>query len=95
METYDASVINEEDDWFLVLSINGDSLRIPLTKDEPLAIKSVFNDLILKLKEKEFEFKIQEPGDDLFSQIAKEYIKQLNTELKSVFKELSDYGLVK
>ena len=94
METYNASVINKEEDWFLVLSISGDDLSIPLTQDEPLVIKSVFNKLILKLKEKEFEFIFPDTGDDLFSQIAKEYIKQLNEELRSVRKELSDYDLV-
>ena len=94
METYKASVINKEEDWFLVLSISGGDLSIPLTQDEPLAIKSVFNELILKLKENEFEFIFQDTGDDLFSQIAKEYIKQLNAELRSVRKELSDYDFV-
>ena len=93
METYNASVINKDDNWFLVLSISGGDLSIPLTQDEPLVIKSVFNELILKLKEKEFEFNFQDTGNDLFTQIAKEYIKQLNTELSSVHKELSDYDL--
>ncbi len=95
METYNASVINKDDNWFLVLSISGGDLSIPLTQDEPLAIKSVFNQLILKLKEKEFKFNFQDTGNDLFTQIAKEYIKQLNTELSSVHKELSDYDLTR
>ncbi len=94
METYNASVIKKEEDWFLILSIIGGDLSIPLTQDEPLVVKSVFNKLILKLKENEFEFIFQNTGEDLFSQIAKEYIKQLNTELRSVRKELSDYDLV-
>mgnify|MGYP000512821254 CR=1 FL=1 len=59
--------------------------------NETFVIKSVFNELIMKLKEKEFEFNFQDTGNDLFTQIAKEYIKQLNTELESVHKELSDY----
>jgi len=95
METYKATVINEDDDWFLVLTANEGDMRIPLTRDEPLEIKTVFNKLIMNLKETEFEFKAQDLGSDLFSQIAKEYIEQLNSELRSVFKELSDYDLVK
>ncbi len=94
MEMYNASVINKDDNWFLVLSISGDDLSIPLTQDEPLAIKSVFNQLILKLKENEFEFNFQDTGNDLFTQIAKEYIEQLNRELRSVRNELSDYKLI-
>lgn len=94
METYNATVINEDDDWFLVLSVDSDDMRIPLTRDEPLVIKTVFNKLILNLKEKEFQFMAKIDGKDLFSQIAKEYIEQLNLELKSVYKELSDYDLV-
>lgn len=93
METYNASVINKDDNWFLVLSISDDDLSIPLTQDEPLVIKSVFNQLILKLKEKKFEFNFQGAENDLFTQIAKEYIKQLNIELSSVHNELSDYDL--
>lgn len=95
METYKATVINKGDDWFLVLTINENKMKIPLTRDEPLEIKTVFNKLIMELKEREFEFKAQDLGKDLFSQIAKVYIEQLNSELRSVFKELSDYDLVK
>lgn len=94
METYNATVVNEDDDWFLVLSVDSDDMRIPLTRDEPLVIKTVFNKLILNLKEREFQFEAKIVGKDLFSQIAKEYIEQLNLELRSVYKELSDYDLV-
>jgi len=95
METYKATVINEDSDWYLVLTVDDNDMRIPLTRDEPLKIKTVFNKLIMALKEREFEFKAKDLGNDLFSQIAKEYIEQLNAELRSVFKELSDYNLVK
>ncbi len=49
--------------------------------------------MILELKKGEYSFNLENPSEDLYSQIAKEYIFQLNKELQSVHKQLKDYGL--
>ncbi|MDD5343391.1 MAG: hypothetical protein PHW12_03105 [Smithella sp.] len=68
---------------------------MPLTKDEPNEIKKVFNELILHLKEGPLNFTLKEVEDgDLIYHVAKEYIKQLNTELTEVYKELEAHQLL-
>lgn len=95
METYDAEVIEDDEVFYLSFNVDGDKLRIPLTKDEPNEIKSVFNKLIIKLKKGEFEFSLEEKEDgDIFYHIAQEYVSQLNLEMKGIYKELSDLELL-
>ena len=38
---------------------------------------------------------LAEVGDDLFSQVAKEYVTQLNREIQEVHGEMKQYGLIK
>ena len=45
-------------------------------------------------KEGEFQIELDEIGEDLFSQVANEYITQLNREIKEVHVEMDQYGLV-
>jgi len=46
--------------------------------------KRAFNKLISQIKEREFEIELEEVGPDLFSQVASEYILQLNREIQEV-----------
>jgi len=45
------------------------------------------------MKDGEFQIELAETGDDLFSQVAKEYLAQLNREIKEVRGEMQHYGL--
>ncbi|OGU13735.1 MAG: hypothetical protein A2076_09945 [Geobacteraceae bacterium GWC2_53_11] len=65
-----------------------------LTEDLPNEIKAVFNQLILRLKMEHFNFNLADVDTDLFSQIAKEYIGQLNKELTTIYTELVHHGLL-
>ena len=63
METHEAKVIVEGSNHILSLNVNGSTLRLPLTKDEPNEIKKVFNKLIINLKKGPFKFNIAEKED--------------------------------
>ncbi len=96
METHKATIKREgETTAVLVFTIDGNDFKIVLTKDDPEEIKKVFNELLKKLKEGEFNFELDDSEEDLYNEISKEYIKQLNLELITVYKELEDYELIK
>jgi hypothetical protein len=95
METFKAEVVERDKEQCLMLVIKGQELIIPLTKDEPNEIKMVFNSLILQLKKSPFQISIEDREDgDIFHNIAREYINQLNTELDAIRKELEAHSLV-
>ena len=96
METHNATIIRKDNNSSatLKLSIGTEEFNIVLTEDNPNEVKAVFNKLLLHLKNGEFEFKLTDENDDLFLHICKEYITQLNAELKSTYSELEDNGLL-
>ena len=95
METHRALLTTVDSEQYLSLKINGAQLNLPLTKDEPNEIKKVFNKLILHLKKGLFCFSMKEKKDgDLIYQVANEYVKQLNNELKEVHHELKTNQLL-
>jgi hypothetical protein len=51
--------------------------------------------LLEQLKNGQFSFSLEDEKEDLYHHICKEYITQLNTELNSIYQELSDNGLLK
>ena len=94
MENYSATIDRGEEKTDLVLTVNSKEFRICLTDDNPGKVKSVFNSLIIELKKEKFEFTLSDDTPDLFNDICKEYIKQLNGEIADVFAQLKKYGLV-
>lgn len=93
MEKYKAIVKEDNGKHILCLSAGGNDLDIPLTEDNPNAVKNVFNKLIILLKKGEFEFYMEEVGTDLFFQVSREYILQLNKDLAEVYREMTHYSL--
>jgi hypothetical protein len=69
METVSSIVKKEGEHQFLSFSIDGEELKIPLTDDNPQAVKEVFNKLIVRLKKGIFKIEMTEAGKDLFSQV--------------------------
>jgi hypothetical protein len=94
METLEASVVEEDDKHFIEIATDGEDIRIPISEDKPNEVKSAFNKLIEQIKLSEFELELVDEGDDLFSQVAKEYITQLNREISEVRDEMIEYGLI-
>ena len=94
MEINKATIKRDASNTYLVLEINEQTLQIILTDDNPNNVKSVFNTLLKNLKNGLFQFNFEDETQDLYHHICKEYITQLNAEIKGVYGELSDYELI-
>lgn len=94
METVNASVVNSDEKFFIKFRLGDAEICIPMSEDDPNAVKDAFNKIIIHIKSGDFEVKLGQAGDDLFSQVANEYLAQLNREIKEVRSEMSQYGLL-
>lgn len=94
METISAIVETLDEKLFIKIEAGEGEIRIPMSEDKPNEVKSAFNKLITRIKDGEFQIELKEAGEDLFSQVANEYITQLNREIHEVFGEMKKYGLV-
>ena len=65
-----------------------------MSEDDPIEIKRSFNKIILRLKKRKFQLKFEETDQDLFCQVAKEYLDQLNKEIIEVYEEMEQHGLL-
>ena len=95
MVIHKATIARSEESTALVLTIGELALKIILTEDKPNEVKAVFNKLISELKKEEFNVNLKDEPEDLYYHISKEYITQLNSDLSSVYNELSDFKLLK
>ncbi len=94
METIKAEVVELDEKYFIKIGAADPAIKIPMSEDKPNEVKSAFNRLIARIKDGEFQIELAEVGDDLFSQVANEYITQLNREIQEVHGEMKQYGLV-
>lgn len=94
METIEAKVVEREGKYFIEIDGGDGVIEIPVSEDKPNEIKSAFNKLIVMIKEREFTIQLIEPGEDLFSEVAKEYLVHLNREIQDVRGEMINLGLV-
>ena len=94
METIKATIVNRDEKHFIEIQDNGNNITIPISEDDPNVVKAAFNKLIERLRKGLFEIELDKDGSDLFSQIAKEYITQLNAELAEVYDEIKREGFI-
>ncbi len=94
METIKAEVVELDEKYFIRIEAEDNPIKIPMSEDKPNEVKSAFNKLIARIKDREFQIELEEVGEDLFSQVANEYITQLNREIQEVRGEMEQYGLV-
>jgi len=94
MAIHNATIERKDYSAVLKLELGSDELTIVLTEDNPNEVKSVFNSLLSNLKSGEIEFTLVDSTEDLYFHICKEYITQLNAELKSTYAELKDNELL-
>ncbi|MBA4423005.1 MAG: hypothetical protein C0390_07865 [Syntrophus sp. (in: bacteria)] len=94
METIRATVESLDDKHFIKIETGDEDISIPMSEDKPNEVKSAFNKIITRIKVGEFQIKLEEVREDLFSQVANEYITQLNREIQEVHGEMKEYGLV-
>jgi hypothetical protein len=94
METIRATVESLDDKYFIKIKTGHEEISIPMSEDKPNEVKSAFNKIITRIKVGEFQIKLEEVGDDLFSLVANEYLTQLNREIQEVHGEMKQHGLV-
>jgi hypothetical protein len=95
MVTLEATVECIEEEYFLKINVEQGAVTIPLSDDDPNAVKSAFNKLIQRIRLGEFTIQLDEVGDDLFSMVASEYLAQLNREIQEVHGQMKEHGLLK
>lgn len=94
METVRATVVELEGKHFIKIETKPEEIAIPLSEDRPNEVKSAFNKIIARLRGGCFRVELAVAGEDLFTQVAAEYITQLNREIQEVFGEMEKYHLV-
>ncbi len=94
MVTLEATIECVEEKYFLKINVEQGPVAIPLSDDNPNAVKSAFNKLIQRIRIGEFTIKLDKVGDDLFSMVANEYLAQLNREIQEVRSQMKEYDLV-
>jgi len=94
MEAIKAFVVQVEEKRYINMIIGDVEIRIPMSEDKPNEVKSAFNKLIASIQDTDFQIEMKEVGEDLFSQVANEYIAQLNREIQEVRGEMKRFGLV-
>jgi hypothetical protein len=93
METVKATVVQADGKHLIKFDLEDGAVQIPMSEDKADDVKSAFNKLIARTKKGVFQVKLEGVGEDLFSQVANEYVKQLNKEIKEVRAEMEQHGL--
>ena len=93
METIRATVTEVEGEHHIKIDCGDEACNISLSEDNPNEVKKSFNKLIALLKAGKFQIQLEDLENDLFSQVANEYINQLNREILEVYGEMLQYGL--
>lgn len=88
-----AIVYQVDEKHFIKIDLEDGPVLVPISDDKADDVKKAFNRLIVRMKKGEFQVKLENVGDDLFSQVANEYIKQLNREIKEIHAEMKQHGL--
>jgi hypothetical protein len=93
MVIIEAELVTIDDSYFINI-LEEPKISIPISNDDPNAVKSAFNCLIERLKKGVFSISLKDADKDLFYHVAKEYLEQLNGELLDVYQEMEQYGFV-
>jgi hypothetical protein len=94
MEAINATVEVVDEKVFIRIDMEAGVVKIPLSEDKPVDVKSAFNKIITRIKLGQFEIKLDKLGEDLFSLVAAEYLTQLNREIKEVHGDMLAKGLI-
>ncbi len=94
MVTVKACVVTVQEKYFLEVTLEQESVSIPISDDNPNRVKSAFNKLLERTRAGPFAIELTSDTDDLFTHVATEYIAQLNRELQEVWKEIEQHKLV-
>jgi len=94
MDELNATIESADGKHSIRIHVEKRPIDVPMSEQQPAAIKNAFNMLLTRLRDHgKFKIVISNVGSDLFSQVAKEYIGQLNQELLEVHAEMHKHGL--
>lgn len=94
MDTVKAAVRNEGEKYFMEIVFLDEVVQFPISDDNPNKVKIAFNRIIERIRVSEFEIVLDGVQDDLFSQVADEYIAQLNREVTEIRAEMKQLNLL-
>ena len=94
MPTIEVVIETVDEKCVIKIGAGEDEIRIPISEDNPKGVKSAFNKLLSRIRTGLFEIELKDVGEDLFSQVAKEYVAQLNREIAQVHGEMKEHGLL-
>lgn len=95
MENKIISIQRENSEAKLVFDIDSSKYEINMSSDNVVEIKSVFNVICKELEKGEFIFELDDNKKDLYNDVAKEYIGQLNDEIADIYAIMKNEGIVK
>ncbi len=93
MEAVKATVAQIDEKQFIRIELQDGAVLIPMSDDKADEVKSAFNKLIVRVKKGRIPSQARGYGRRPVSQVANEYIKQLNREIKEIYAELKQHGL--
>lgn len=93
MGKIDAIIEETEGEHSLKILRDSGPILIPMSKNDANAVKDAFNQLLQLTQASVIQIELKSVGEDLFSQVAVEYVKQLNEELKEIRKDMERNGL--
>lgn len=93
MAKTDATIVEDGEKRTLRIGEGDSAIRIPLSEEDPTRVKAAFNRLLMGLREDDMKIEFVGSDDDLFSQVAREYVRQLNAEILEVRREMKRHGL--
>jgi hypothetical protein len=95
MENKIISIQRENGEAKLVFNIDSSKYEIDMSSDNVVEIKLVFNAICKELEKGKFIFELEDDKKDLYNDVAKEYIGQLNDEMADIFAIMKNEGIVK
>jgi hypothetical protein len=93
MAKIDATIEANGDARTLRIGSDDKAIHIPLSEDAPNKVKAAFNRLLIRLRDGDLEIAFDDTTDDLFAQVAAEYIQQLNSEIREIRRQMKRHGL--
>ena len=93
MDSLKARVEDKDGEVAIVIDVDDEEVRIPISEDRPGPVKRAFNRLLLRIKRGAVQIDLDCEGEDLFAQVGQEYVRQLNREVEEIRKEMEEHGL--
>ena len=90
IKNIDVNLVEENDgDFYLVFSFD-ENIKICLTSSDSSDLKEFFVKLMNELIKENFVLVFNSEDQDIYSNISRTYVQQLNTEIKSIYNSIPE-----